>query len=470
VERMTPMDSWFIHVEDDVELMHIGSVGIFEGPAPHPDDLRLAFDRKLDLVPRCRQRVTPVPFGVARPVWSDDPHFSLEYHIRQTALPSPGDPQQLRNLVGRVMGQRLDLRRPLWETWIIEGVEDGRWALLSKVHHSMVDGVAGTDMLALLLDGSSDPAAPQASGWSPDPVPSRGRLLRDAAVELITRPSEQWRVVRSLTRGPRAATALAMGLLRGSAALTGVLRPLPASSLTGTIGPHRRWAMGQADLDAAKQVRRVLGGTVNDVVLAAITSGYRELLDKRGELDEGHQVRTLVPVSLRTADQQGEMHNRVAALFVELPVQIADPIQRYLEVRDTMARMKGSGEQLATAAFVGMSGIAPPMLVGLALRSATWLLERGAQRFVTTLTTNVPGPQQPLELLGRRMLRAYPYVPIAEGLRTGVAIFSYDGMLTFGITADYDTVPDIDVLTDAIERGVAELVEAAERGEVAQRF
>jgi diacylglycerol O-acyltransferase / wax synthase len=469
VERMTPMDSWFIHVEDDVELMHIGSVGIFEGPAPHPDDLRLAFDRKLDLVPRYRQRVTPVPLGVARPVWSDDPHFSLGYHIRQTALPSPGGVEQLRNLVGRVMGQRLDLRRPLWETWIVEGLEGDRWALLSKVHHSMVDGVAGTDVLALLLDGDPDAATPRAGRWAPDPVPSRIRLLRDAAVELATRPSEQWRVARSMTRRPRAALGTAAGLLRGTMALTGVLRPLPPSSLTGTIGPHRRWAMGHADLAAAKDVRRVLGGTVNDVVLAAITAGYRELLAKRGELHDRQHVRTLVPVSLRTADQRGELHNRVAALFVDLPVGIADPIPRYLAVRDTMARMKGSGEQVATAAFVGMSGIAPPMIVGLALRSATWLFQRGGQRFVTTVTTNVPGPQQPLALLGRRMLRAYPYVPIAEGLRTGVAIFSYDGMLTFGVTADYDTVPDIDVLADAIERGVAELVAAAEQTEAAQR-
>jgi diacylglycerol O-acyltransferase / wax synthase len=457
--RMTPLDTWFLHVEDEVDHMHIGSVGIFEGPPPPWSQLQDAISSRLHLVPRYRQRIRAVPLGVARPVWVDDPHFALEYHVRHTALVRPGGMAELRTLVGRVMGQQLDRRRPLWETWFVEGLAHDRWAMISKVHHCMVDGVAGTDALALVLRESPTPAETDTPAWHPEPEPHALRLVRDAAVELLTAPTEQWRLVRSATRRPRAAALGAVAAVRGASELLGLLRPPPPTSLTGSIGPHRRFAMAGGDLDDAKRVRRAFGGTVNDVVLAAIASGYRDLLAKRGELDDRSEIRTLVPVSLRTEAERGQFHNRVAAMFVPLPVAVADPLERYERMRDTMASMKGSGEQHATAALVGLSGIAPHMFVGFALRTATRLTHRVDQRLVTTVTTNVPGPQQPLFLAGRQMLAAYPFVPIAEGIRTGVAIFSYAGHLTFGITADYDTVADVEVLADGIERGLAELVE-----------
>jgi diacylglycerol O-acyltransferase / wax synthase len=460
-DRMNPLDTWFLHIEDEVDHMHIGSVGILEGPPPPIAEVREALEAKLDLVPRYRQRFRTVPFGVARPVWVDDPHFSIEYHVRQTALPRPGGPEQLRTLIGRVMGHQLDRRRPLWETWVIEGLEGDRWALLSKVHHCVVDGIAGTDVLALLLEGLEGfgPPPPPRIGtaaWQPAPEPSRVRLLFDAALDLATTPAEQYRVLRAATRRPRRAVSGVVAAARGGAELLGLLNPMPRSSLTGEIGPHRRWVTARGTLADAKAIRRSFGGTVNDVVLAAIAAGYRDLLAKRGELSDASEVRTMVPVSLRAEDERGELSNRVAALFVPLPVTVADPLDRYARVRQTMETMKSTGEGTATAALVALSGIAPHMVVGLALRTGTRLLNRH-QRQVSTVTTNVPGPQVPLSLLGRRLVEVYPYVPIGEGVRTGIAIFSYDGQLTFGVTGDWATTPDLEVLADGIERGFAEL-------------
>jgi diacylglycerol O-acyltransferase / wax synthase len=462
--RMTALDSWFLHIEDEADHMHIGSVGVFEGPPPGWAEIRDAVASKLDQLPRYRQRVHRVPFGIARPVWADDPHFRLEYHVRHTALPSPGGLEELRNLVGRVMGQQLDRRRPLWEMWFIEGIAGGRWALLSKVHHCMVDGIAGTDLLAVTLEDRPDFPRPAPAPWSPAEEPGSVRLLREAAFDLVADPTGALRALGTRGRRPLELAREAAAGLRGSIGLAGVLNPMPASSLTGPIGPHRRWTAVWADLAEIKEVRRALGGTVNDVVLAAITTGYRELLASRGELTDEVEVRTMVPVSLRTPEQRGGYHNRVSAVFVPLPVTEPDPVRRYEAVLEAMAHVKGTGEHVATAALVGLTGIAPAMFVGVALRSVTWLVQHRGQPFVSTVTTNVPGPQTPWYLLGRRLLETYPYVPIGEGLRTGIAIFSYDGQVTFGVTADFDSVPDIDVLATGIHDGVVELVRAARAG------
>lgn len=462
MERMSALDSWFLHVEDDVNHMHIGSVGVFEGPPPASADLRAAIDEKLDLIPRYRQRYREVAGGLARPVWVDDPHFELEYHVRHTALPRPGGDQELQRLVGRVMGQQLDRHRPLWETWFVDGLAGDRWAMVSKVHHCVVDGIAGTDLLATVL--STDPGQAGSAGGAvtadgtAEGDPSRVALLGSIARHLAGVPGRAARAATAPLRAPAAVAGGAAAALKGTGELLGLARPMPPSSLTGPIGPHRRYAMARASLSDAKAVKRTLGGTVNDVVLAAITAGYRDLLASRGELTATSVVRTLVPVSLRREDQRGDLHNLVSALFVALPVGTDDPAERYRVVRGTMVEAKSSGEQVTTAALVGASELAPTVFVGLALRGASKLLHR-YQRHVTTVTTNVPGPREPMYLLGRRMLAAYPYVPIAEGLRTGVAIFSYVDDLTFGVTADFGTVGDVDVLSRGIERGMAELVD-----------
>jgi WS/DGAT/MGAT family acyltransferase len=459
LDRLSPLDASFLHAEDGVSHMHIGSVGIFEGPPPPFEKVLEMVRAKLSLVPRYRQVVRFVPFDLARPVWVDDPHFTLDYHVRHTALPAPGDTEQLRNLVGRVMGQQLDRDKPLWEIWMAEGVAGNRWAMLSKTHHALVDGVSGTDLLAVIMDLTPDATPAQADAWSPAPPPSGLRLAADAVTGLLRSPYEQFRALRARTRLPRQALRQATDVVKGLSSYAGIVRPTPVSSLNGPLGPHRRYAWAATSVDDIKRVRKTLGGTFNDVVLAVITRGFRDLLLSRGEHVD-RVVRTLVPVSVRPRDASGlavgdgTLANKVSAMFAELPVDIADPVERLHAVTVQMEGLKESKEALAGEALTSLGGFAPPMLLALGMRLAT----RVAQRQVNTVTTNVPGPQFPLYVLGRRMLEAYPYVPLAGQVRIGVAIFSYDGRVTFGVTGDRDTTKDIDVLTSGIERGMDELL------------
>lgn len=459
VDRMSPLDATFLHVEDAVTHMHIGSVLMFEGPAPAYDELLAAVVGKLPLLPRYRQVVRFVPLQLGRPVWADDEHFNVEYHVRHTALPPPGGEVELRRLVGRVMSQQLDRSKPLWELWMVEGLDEGRWAVLSKTHHCMVDGVSGTELVTVLLDMTPDTAPPAPEPWRPGAPPSSLGLAADALATLARSPYEQVRAARAATRVPRQAVAQLRELGRGVAAMSAVARPGPVSSLNGPIGPHRRYAWASTTVDDIRQVRKAFGGTFNDVVLAAITAGFRQLLESRGEHID-RVVRTLVPVSVRSRDPSGRAvgdgryDNQVSAMIAELPVGIADPVDRLHAVSAQLADLKESRQALAGEALTSLSGFAPSMLLALGARIAT----KTAQRNVNTVTTNVPGPQLPLYLAGRRMLTAYPYVPLAAQCRIGVAIFSYDGEVNFGLTGDYDAVPDIDVLSRAIRQGMDDLV------------
>jgi WS/DGAT/MGAT family acyltransferase len=458
MDRLSPLDTSFLHVEDDVSHMHIASVGIFEGPPPPFEEVLRVVGAKLALVPRYRQVVRFVPLDLGRPVWVDDPHFAIDYHLRHAALPSPGTDEQLRALTGRVMGQQLDRTKPLWEIWMVEGLENGQWAMLSKTHHALVDGVSGSDLLAVLMDLSPEPAPPPEDHWEPRPQPSSVHLAAEALGALARSPYEQLRALRARTRVPRQALQQVGEVLRGLSSYAGVVRPTPPSSLNGPLGPHRRYGWAETSVDEIKRVRKGLGGTFNDVVLAAITRGFRDLLLSRGESVD-RVVRTLVPVSVRPRDDRGTavgdgtLANKVSAMFAELPVGIGDPVERLHALTAQMEGLKESKEAIAGEALTSLSGFAPPMLLAMGMRLAT----RVAQRNVNTVTTNVPGPQFPLYVLGRRMLRAYPYVPLAGQVRIGVAIFSYDGQVTFGVTADRDTTPDLDVLLHGIERGMSEL-------------
>ncbi len=460
-ERLSPLDASFLHVEDDVSHMHIASVAIFEGPPPLFDDVVAMVRGKLPLVPRYRQVVRFVPLDLGRPVWVDDPHFNLNYHVRHTALPAPGGESELRRLVGRVMGQQLDRAKPLWEIWVVQGLEDGHWAMMSKTHHCMVDGVSGTDLLALTLDVSPEGSEPVADDWRPADPPSARTLAADALTERARSPYEFVRSVRSATRIPRQTFAAAGDIVKGLRAMTGLVRPTPESSLNGPIGPHRRWDWATTTVDEIKLVRLGTGATFNDVVLAAATRGFRDLLISRGESVD-RVVRTLVPVSVRPRDDSGKavgdgtFENKVSAMFAELPVSIADPLERLGAIAAQMAGLKDSKQAVAGEALTSLSGFAPPMLLALGTRIAS----RTPQRNINTVTTNVPGPQIPLYAAGRRMLKAFPYVPLAGSVRVGVAIFSYDGQVNFGVTGDYDTAPDIGVLCRGIEDGMAELLKA----------
>ena len=456
MHRMSPLDASFLHLEDHVTQLHIGSVTILEGPPPPFEDVLEMVSGKLALVPRYRQVVRFVPLALGRPVWVDDRHFNLRYHLRRTALPAPGGEQELRNLVGRVMSQQLDRTKPLWEMWMAEGLGEGRWALVSKVHHCMVDGVSGTDLLTVVLDSERDPEKPSAEDWDPEPAPSAVHLLADALVERSVSPYEAFRAARATLRAPRQFAGLVQDTTRSLVGMRGLVRRTPPSSLNGPIGPHRRWSLARSQLSDVKAIRAALGGTVNDVVLACITNGFRKLLLSRGESVD-RVVRTMVPVSVRSPGERGTYNNRVSAMFAELPVGIEDPRERLASIRAQMEGLKESRQAVAGEVLTSLSGFAPPLLLALGERVAT----RVPQRNVNTVTTNVPGPQYPLYAAGRRLLEAFPYVPLGGRIRVGVAIFSYDGALNFGVTGDYDAAPDVDILCEGIEAGMSELVSLA---------
>lgn len=463
MQRMSPLDASFLHIENDVNHMHIGSVAIFEGPPPAFDSLVAMIAGKLILVPRYRQIVRSVALDLGRPIWTDDAHFNINYHLRRSALPSPGGDVELRNLVGRVMSQQLDRARPLWEMWVVEGLDNGCWALLSKVHHSMVDGVSATDLLTVLLDSERDPGPVIEDPWTPERTPRDIELLANALAERASSPYEALRTVRAAVRAPRQYAARARDATRGLINMRGLLRPTPASTLNGPIGPYRRWSWARSQLSDVKKARAALGGTVNDIVLACITNGFRQLLLERGEPVD-RVVRTLVPVSVRLPGERGSYNNRVSAVFAELPVGIDDPQQRLDAIRSQMKDLKQSKQAVAGEVLTSLGGFAPPVLLALGTRLGT----RMSQRNVNTVTTNVPGPQLPLFAAGRRMLEAFPYVPIASQVRIGVAIFSYDGALNFGVTGDYDAAPDINTLCAGIESGLDELIRLTEATERSQ--
>jgi diacylglycerol O-acyltransferase / wax synthase len=457
VDVMSVQDAMFLDIENGNNPMHIGSVAVLEGPAPAYGDLVRLIAAKLPLVPRYRQKVRFAPGGLGRPVWVDDPHFQILYHIRHTAIPPPGGRDELRNIAGRVFAQLLDRSKPLWEFWMVEGLDEGRWAIISKVHHCMVDGVAATDLLTVMFDASDEaPDLDPPDAWFPDDEPGAFRLAAAGAFRTVAEPLGGLRNasgILQLTAGPRTRIAEAVTLVRSLSEWG----KRSATSLNGPIGPHRRWSWAEASLDDVKIVREALGGTVNDVVLASITAGFRALLEHRGEDLTNRVVRTLVPVSVRAEHERGTLNNRVSGMFPGLPVSIDDPAERLASISAQLSMLKESKQAVAGDALARLAGFAPPMLLALGARLAA----RTPQRALQTVTTNVPGPQYPLYVAGRRMVYSYPYVPIMGSVRISIAIFSYCGRLFFGITGDYDTVADIDVLRDGIESGMRELVAAA---------
>jgi WS/DGAT/MGAT family acyltransferase len=457
MERMSTLDAGFFFIEDENTPMHVGSVAVFEGPPPSYGDLVRLLLAKLPHVPRYRQRVRTIPLNLGRPVWTDDAHFEILYHVRHTAVPAPGGAEQLRNLAGRVFAQRLDLAKPLWEMYLVEGLAEGRWAIISKVHHCMIDGVAGWDLAALLLDASPDAEPPPLSTWTPAHAPSTVELLVDGLRDVVGSP------LRQLARIPALATSLLNGgeLLAFGRGLPITARRLgdrAARSLNGPSGPHRRWEWAEASLGEVKRIRAAFGGTVNDVVLAVVARGFRDLLAGRAGLVADQVVRSLVPVSVRAEAEQGTLNNRVSAVLVNLPVGEPDAQRRLGLIRDQMDDLKQTRQAVGAQALTELAGFAAPTLLALGTR----MMMRFPQPVMQAATTNVPGPRFPLYLLGRQMVQIYPYVPIGNNIRISIGIFSYLDQLNLGINADFDAVPDIAVLSAGIRAGIDELLEQAE--------
>ena len=460
MDRLSPLDSLFLHVEDGITHMHIASCATFEGPAPSYGDFVDVLAGKLPVLARYRQKVRFVPGQLGRPVWVDDPHFNLAYHVRHTALPPPGGEAELNSLMSWLMSVELDRRRPLWEAWMVEGLTEGRWAMISKVHHCMVDGISGTDLMVLLLDPTREHTPSLPDTWTPEPEPSDATLVVSALRDLLLTPAEQFRAARSVLRRPSAAVTALWDSMQGAVAFGRELVPTPVLSIEGSIGTQRRWAAGRARLDDLKQVRRVFGGTINDVVLAVIAGAFRDLLLSRGDPVDNVVVRSLVPVSARAADDH-TANNQVSASVVELPIGVADPLERLEATRRQMDALKASHQADASDAMNSMAAFSPPMLYALGLRSSTTAFRHVPQRSVNTVTTNVPGPPHALYALGREMLEYLPFVPISQGVRIGVSILSYNGKVRFGVTGDYDTMPEVEWFCRRIEAGVAELTELA---------
>lgn len=461
MDRLSALDAEFLHLEDGVAHMHIAGACIFADPPPTYAQLTDLIASKLHQIPRYRQRVRSVPLELGRPVWVDDPHFDLDYHVRHTALPSPGDDQAFNTLMGRLMSLPLDRDRPLWETWLVEGLDGGRWALVFKVHHCMVDGIAGVELLEVLLDLEPDPEPVTPVKWKPRPEPTAASKVADAWVGLASDAAATLRGVPALICRPdrmvRQATRTASGIAHYVQGLTGG----EPRSLAGRIGPHRSWAHAEAPLADVQEIRRLCGGTVNDVVLTAVSGGYRELLIERGDDPDCTVLNTMVPVSTRHDDGHGVPDNRVSMLMCDLPVHISDPLRRLGEVHEQMERLKASHMVEAGEAVTRIGDLAPPMLIGTVSRFVIRAMQRLPQRSINTVTTNVPGPQFPLYCLGHEMLGYRPFVPISHGVRVATAILSYNGMLSFGVTGDRATVPDVDVLAAGTARSLAELRELA---------
>jgi WS/DGAT/MGAT family acyltransferase len=461
MDRLGPLDAVFVDAEDESQntSMAIASIAVFEGPVPPHEEVLAGVVDRLPLMPRYRQKLQPVPFRLGRPVWVDDPDFDLSYHIRRVTLPEPGRDQQLAELMGRVMSDRLDRDHPLWEYWVVEGLARDRWALISKVHHCMVDGLSAVDLYRVLMDPSPEPPQPVPPGMQADQPPSAVSLIAAAAADMVLLPVREVLALSGAVTNPGQAIRQAAGVAQAVIRFSPSLWPAVGSSLSGNIGQQRRYTWARASLQDVKTIKRVFGGTVNDVVLAAISSGFRALLLDRGEQPAPHEVPSLVPVSVRAPGDEGSLGNQVSATVADLPVHIADPVERLAAVRSELDSLKASHEAMIGQALVSLGRFSVYPLVSYVVRLAFSL----PQREIVTVTTNVPGPRQPLYWMGRRLEEIIPYVPIASTVRTGISIFSYGDNVAFGITGDYAANPDLDIMARGIEHGVAELLLAARR-------
>jgi diacylglycerol O-acyltransferase / wax synthase len=455
-ERLTPLDATFLDLErhDRNAHMHVGMVAVFAGPAPKYSEVLAAVESRLERVPRYRQRLRFVPLSQGRPVWVDEADFDLEHHVRHTALPSPGGEEQLKKLAARLFAQRLDHDKPLWELWFVEGLPDGRFALVAKTHHCMIDGISGVDIATVLLEPERhDGPVPAPAPWTPRAQPTGAELFADALLHQVTHP---WQVARGALEAGSDARRLLMEVAGGIPELVGMARmgQAPESSLNQPIGPHRRFEMVGLELPRVKQVRASLGGTVNDVILAVVTGALRELLTSRGEAAP-ETMRVAIPVSVRTAEQRGRLGNQVTVIFCRLPTGEPDPVERLKKISIETKGLKESRQAVGALALTRLGEFTPPTIAAQAARM------QAVTRFFNLVVTNVPGPQHPLYLLGREMLASYPCVPLTTLSTIGIALLSYNGSIGVGLLGDSDKARDLSVLGGALPHALDELAARA---------
>jgi WS/DGAT/MGAT family acyltransferase len=455
LDRLSSTDASFLHQEGHASHMHIGAVLIFEGPSPAFEDFLDHVRGRLHLVPRYRQKLANPPLETGRPLWVDDPSFNLEYHVRHTALPTPGTEGQLLRLAARIASQQLDRSKPLWEMWLVEGLEDGGFALLSKTHHSLVDGVSGVDLATVLFDlePSPDPPPADLEPWQPKAEPSAAELAVAGIRGMVGAAAG------IASRGLAAATHPSAGLerIRDTAEGLGeigwaMLNPAPDTPLNVEIGPHRRYAVVRQELADYKKIKDAFGGTVNDVVLTVVSGALGKWLRSRGIQTEGLEMRGLVPVSVRGQDDRGTLGNRLTVMRAPLPVYISDPVARLRFVKKAMDGLKESKQAVGAATLAAVNEMAPPTILAQASRL------NFSTRLFNLIVTNIPGPQFPLYVLGRQIKDLFPVAFLPRDHALAVAIMSYNGGLDYGLLADYDALPDLDVLAEGIQETLDQLL------------
>ena len=458
LDRLTATDASFLTNETAESHMHVGGILIFEGPPPNYVDLVEHVRGRLSQVPRFRQRLVTPPLEAGRPLWADDVNFNLTYHVRHTALPEPGGEAQLKRLAGRVFSQRLDRSKPLWEMWLVQGLERDRFALLTKTHHAMVDGISGVDIATVLFDLEPVPSpSPSEDSWAPEPLPSTAHLVARGMTDAAATPMKLAEQAVEAVRHPEKAAHRVAEALEGVGEVVGAFAdPAPDVPLNQPIGPHRRFVMVHSELAIFKRIKNAFGGTVNDVVLAVVTGALRRWLHRRGIRTEGLELRALVPVSIRAEDERGNLGNKLAAMRGPLPVYLEDPVRRLRVVSEQMEGLKRSKQALGAEVIARFNDFAPPTLLAQASRI------NFSTRLFNLIVTNVPGPQFPLYVLGRQLEEVFPVAFLPENHALAVAIMSYNGRVSFGLLADYDSMEDVEVVAAGVEESLAELDKAAE--------
>ena len=470
-DRLTSLDASFLYLEESTTSMHVGSVMVFQPPREgfDYDQLVRIIESRIGAIPRFRQKVRDVPGRIANPVWVDDEAFDMGYHVRRAGLPRPGSDRQLQDFVARVQPRKLDRTRPLWEVYLVEGLHDGRFAIVTKTHHALIDGVNALDIAHVIVDsvkgGDLDEAV---LPWEPSRPPSTVELVAGAVVDAVRRPTQVVDLVRgglndALNVGLRAVESA--GQVLSTVARTAA-RPAPDSPLNAEIGSARRWVMVATDLDDYRLVRKRLARgayaedvTINDVVLATIAGGLRSWLLGRGEAVSSHTtVRAMVPVSIYGDDPAGMYANQVMACVVNLPVGEPGASMRLHQIAFAMRQQMEGGQAVGATSLANLAGFAPPTLHALGARLGSAM----SRRLYNVMITNVPGPQTPLYAGEAEMLSTYPVTPLAKGQALSIGITSYNGGVYFGLNADRDAMPDVDVLGQSIVESLAELTSGRE--------
>lgn len=468
-ERLSALDNSFLLLEGPDAYMHVASTMVFDlGPLRREDGgvdaeaVKALVASALHRIPRYRQKLAWIPLE-HHPVWVDDDRFHLDYHVRHTALPRPGSDEQLERLSARIMGQHLDRSRPLWEMWVVEGLDKDRFALVSKVHHCMVDGISGVDLMQVLMSPLPEPIPgdDEAPRFLPRPVPSPLELLRHEVERFLRLPFQALRDVRGFVREAADARREVLVRLRAAAETVGTsLRAASPTPFNRPIGPHRRFAWMSTDLAELKGVRRALGGSLNDVVLTVVTGAVQRFLERRGVRARDLDFRVMAPVSVRASDESGELGNRVSAWLIRLPLDTDDPREQLRRIHERTAELKESRSAVGAEILTRVAEWTPSNLLALGARNVTRLLP------FNLVVTNVPGPQVPMYLAGARMLEVYPHVPLAANLGLGIALLSYDGRIHWGFNADYDLLPDLGDFVADLRSALAELLRAARPAEL----